>query len=296
VAARRLASKVETGESKLRSSSISPITIRAPGWFRTLYVGSFVAWVVLASILLFVGHSELTSAISVMFWVLAVATLPVAVSSSIRRLEYQGNKVVLVRLTGRVECPVEDLASMRASRASNGMSFCVLARGDGTLIDARGGWRTADLTDLASRLKIPLVETRRIGFGVRGFGTQGLPAHNTAPNLVSAVDKAAFIGGLRTTAGLNATWPFAGLTFTDKGFTLRLMGLVLIRGDWAYVESAQRVTGGLLRSPGVRLVLADGQRFVFWSFQPDAVLTALRVRRVQIIDPNGRPPKVWLST
>jgi hypothetical protein len=295
VAAWRLTSKVEIGESKRRSSPISPITIRAPGWFRTLYVGSFVAWVLVASILLFVGHSELTSVISLMFWVLAAATLPVAVACSIQRLEYLGNNVVLVRLFRRVECPVRDLASMRLSRASNGMSFCVLLRRDGTRIDALGGWRTADLTDLASRLNISVIQGRRIGFGTRVFATQEVPAQPAVPNLVSGVGKVAFIGGMRT-PGFNATWPLAGLTFTDNGFTLRFVGLVLIRGDWAYVESAQRVIGGLLRSPGVRLVLADGQRFVFWSFQPDAVIAALRARGVQIIDSNGRPPKIWLST
>jgi hypothetical protein len=252
--------------------------------------------VVLASILLFVGHSKPTSAISLMFWVLAVATLPVAVSSSVRRLEYNGNRVVLAGLKRRLECPVEDLASIRVFPASNGMSFCVLVRRDGTPIDARGGWRTADLTDLANRLNIPLVKARRIGFGAQALGTQDMSAQNAATYLPSGVDKVAFIGGMRTATGFNATWPFAGLSFADEGFTLRLMGLVLMRGDWAYVESAQRVIGGLLRSPGVRLVLADGQRFVFWSFQPDAVLAALRVRGVQIIDPNGRPPKVWLST
>jgi len=287
---------MEAGESKQSLSPSSQITIRAPGWFRTLYVGSFVAWVVLASILQFVGHSESTSAISLMFWVLAVATLPAAVSSSVRRLEYNGNRVVLVGLKRRLECPVEDLASMRVFPASNGMSFCVLVRRDGTLIDARGGWRGADLADLASRLNIPLVTARRIGFGAQAAGTHDVPTRNAATNLVTGVDKVGFIGGIRTAAGLNATWPFAGLSFTGQGFTLRLMGLVLVRGDWAYVESAQRVIGGLLRSPGVRLVLADGQRFVFWTFQPDAVIAALRVRGVQIIDPNGLPPKVWLST
>ena len=286
---------MDAGESKRSSSPISPITIRAPGWFRTLYVGSFVAWVVLASILLFVGHSELTSVISLMFWVSAAATLPVAVACSIQRLEYVGNNVVLVRLFRRIECPVQDLTSMRLSRASNGMSFCVFLKRDGTRIDARGGWRTADLTDLASRLNISVIQGRRIGFGTRVFATQEVPAQPAVPNLVSGVGKLAFIGGMRTT-GFNATWPFAGLSFADEGFTLRLMGVVLVRGDWAYVESAQRVVGGLLGSPGVRLVLADGQRFVFWSFQPDAVLAALRVLGVQIIDPNGRPPKVWLST
>jgi hypothetical protein len=272
----------------MTSSPSSQITIRPPVWFRTLYVGSFVAWVVLASILLFVGRSEL--AISLMFWLLAVLTLPVAVASSIRRLEYRGNKVVLVRLTGRVECPAQDVASMRLTAVGNGMSFCVLVRKDGTLIDARGGWRMADLVDLANRLKIPVVQARRIG-----FGTQEPPAQRSAVDRATGMGKVAFIGGLRT-LGVNVTWPFAGLTFTDEGFTLRLTGLVFLRGDWAHIEGAQRVMGGLLRSPGIRLLLSDGRRVVFWSFQPDAVLAALRARGVKIIDPDGPPPKVWLST
>jgi hypothetical protein len=169
VATGRLASRMETGESKQRLSSGSRFTVRSPGWYRALYVGSLVAWAVLASILLFVGHSELTSAISLMFWVLALVTLPVAVASSIRRLEYRGNKLVLVRLTGRVECPVEDIASMRLTAVGNGMSFCELVRQDGTAIDARGGWRTADLTDLASRLDIPVVQGRRMGIRTKGI-------------------------------------------------------------------------------------------------------------------------------
>ncbi len=272
------------------SSPSAQITIRAPGWYRTLYVGSCVAWVLLALILLFVGHSEFTTAISLMFWVLAVLTLPVAVACSIRRFEYSGDKVVLVRLRGRVECPAQDVASMRLTAVGNGQSFCVLVRKDGMLIDARGGWRMADLTDLANRLRIPVVQARRIG-----FGTQEPPTQRSAVDRATGMDKVAFIGGLRT-LGVNVTWPFAGLTFTDEGFTLRLTGLVFLRGDWAHIEGAQRVMGGLLRSPGIRLLLSDGRRVVFWSFQPDAVLAALRGRGVKIIDPDGPPPKVWLST
>jgi hypothetical protein len=82
--------------------------------------------------------------------------------------EYRGNNVILARLTGRVECPIQDVASMRLSPASNGLSFCGLVRQDGTLIDARGGWRTADLTNLASRLDISVVQADHIGFETRG--------------------------------------------------------------------------------------------------------------------------------
>jgi hypothetical protein len=109
------------------------------------------------------------------------------------------------------------------------------------------------------------------------------------------MDKVVFTGGMRTT-GFNATWPLARLTLTDKGLTLRLVGLALVRSDWAEVVSAERVVGGLMGSPGVRLTLMDGRRFVFWSFRPEPVLAALRDRRVQIIEPDGRPPKVWLGS
>jgi hypothetical protein len=108
------------------------------------------------------------------------------------------------------------------------------------------------------------------------------------------MDKVAFTGGMRTT-GFNPTWPLARLTLTDKGLTLRLVGLALVQSDWAEVASAEHVVGGLMGSPGVRLTLMDGRRFVFWSFRPEAVLAALRDRSVQIIEPDGRPPKVWLG-
>ena len=105
------------------------------------------------------------------------------------------------------------------------------------------------------------------------------------------MDKVAFTGGMRTT-GFNATWPLARLTLTDKGFTLRLVGLALVQSDWAQTVSAERVVGGLMGSPGVRLTLKDGRKFVFWSFRPESILAALRDRKVQIIDSDGHPPKV----
>ncbi|SRR5713101_9309131 len=107
--------------------------------------------------------------------------------------------------------------------------------------------------------------------------------------------KQAFTGGVRR-AGFNATWPFARLTLTDDGMKLRLLGFMHTRRDWSGVQSAQRVVGGLMGSPGVRITLADGQRIVFWTFSVYAVLAAFQDHGVSVIDTGGRPPKVWLGT
>jgi hypothetical protein len=110
------------------------------------------------------------------------------------------------------------------------------------------------------------------------------------------MDKQAFTGGLRTSSGFNATIPFARLSLADEGMTLWLFGFVYARGPWSTVRSAQRVVGGLLGSPGVRIVLEDTKQFVFWSYHPEQVLDALSGRGVPIVDPGGKPPKVWLGS
>lgn len=107
--------------------------------------------------------------------------------------------------------------------------------------------------------------------------------------------KQAFTGGLRR-FGFNATWPFARLTPTDDHMTLRLLGFVHTRWGWPEVENVQRVIGGMMGSPGVRIVLVDGQRIVFWTFAPRAVLAAFEADGVTVINTEGRPPKVWLGT
>ena len=114
-------------------------------------------------------------------------------------------------------------------------------------------------------------------------------------NKITYMGQQAFTGGLRT-AGFNATWPFARLTVTDDNMTLRLFGLIHTRRDWATVQSAQRIVGGILGSPGVRITLADGRRIVFWTFSPEAVLAAFQAHGVSATDEQGRPPKVWLGT
>jgi hypothetical protein len=107
--------------------------------------------------------------------------------------------------------------------------------------------------------------------------------------------KQAFTGGLRT-PGFNATWPFARLTLSDDGLTLRLCGLIHTRSDWLGIANAQRVVGGLMGSSGVRITLNSGRQLVFWAWSPQAVLDALQSRGVSILDSGKKPPKVWLGT
>ncbi len=104
-----------------------------------------------------------------------------------------------------------------------------------------------------------------------------------------------FTGGIRTGA-FNATWPFGRMNLTDEELIIRTLGAVTRRSTWQAVARAERVVGGLLRSPGVRLTWVEGDQLVFWSFKPDAVLNALKARGVEIVDSAGKPPKVWLGT
>jgi hypothetical protein len=115
-----------------------------------------------------------------------------------------------------------------------------------------------------------------------------------------------FLGGLRTTKYLlKATWPFGGLTLSDEGMTVRFMGRVFTRRDWSGVASVERVVGGLMGTPGVRIRLVDGDQIVFWA-SPDPVLAVFRERGVHVDESEGRPPKAhsgalpewigWLGT
>jgi hypothetical protein len=109
------------------------------------------------------------------------------------------------------------------------------------------------------------------------------------------VSKQVFTGGLRT-SGLNATFPFARLAVAEDGITLRLFGIVHTRSQWSEVVSAQRVIGGLLGSPGVRIALEGGRQFVFWHRDPQRVLDALSRLGVLVLEVEGRPPKVWFGS
>ena len=77
--------------------------------------------------------------------------------------------------------------------------------------------------------------------------------------------------------------------------------------DFAYlvVRDAGAATGQLRNSQPISLqalgtsnneAATDGRSRARKSPAPDAVLNALRTRGVQITDPDGPPPKVWLST
>ena len=86
-------------------------------------------------------------------------------------------------------------------------------------------------------------------------------------------------------------WPFGGLTLSDDGMTVRFLGRFFMRRDWSGVASVERVVGGLMGTPGVRIRLVDDDQIVFWAFSPDPVLAAFRERGVQVVESEGQPPK-----
>src|SRR5260370_19678405 len=116
------------------------------------------------------------------------------------------------------------------------------------------------------------------------------PARLSTRKLTGRVNEQSFTGGLRARA-FNATSPLARLILTDEGMTVRVFGFVYARREWSGVASAQRVVGGFLGSPGLRLTLSDGKQFVFWCFNPQPVLEALKSRGVRILDSGDKPPK-----
>lgn len=91
---------------------------------------------------------------------LFVVILPVVVASWSRRLEVAGDRIALVRATGRAESRIEEIASMRMYCIGNGLARCVFVKRDGSfaLGRARGTWRAADLIRVATAAGIPVVE------------------------------------------------------------------------------------------------------------------------------------------
>jgi hypothetical protein len=85
------------------------------------------------------------------------------------------------------------------------------------------------------------------------------------------------------------------LTLSHDGLVLRAFGIAHTRLAWKDLEGATPVVGGMLGSPGVRLLIAHRPPVVFWTFNRVGVLDALQSRGVAIIDPPGRPPKVWFG-
>ena len=112
------------------------------------------------------------------------------------------------------------------------------------------------------------------------------------------MDKKVFTGGLRMTF-FNATWPifnatspFARMTVDDDGILIRVFGVKLFQTAWASLTHAERVVGGFMATPGVRLVRADGRRVVFWTYRPQPVFDALREHGVTPLE-SRTPPRVW---
>jgi hypothetical protein len=99
-----------------------------------------------------------------------------------------------------------------------------------------------------------------------------------------------FLGGLRITK-FNLIWPFGGLALSDDGMTVRFVGRVFTRRDWSGVSSVERVVGGLMGIPGVRIRLVDGDEVVFWAFSAEPILAAFREHGVQVVESEGPPPK-----
>jgi hypothetical protein len=105
------------------------------------------------------------------------------------------------------------------------------------------------------------------------------------------MDKKVFTGGLRT-AWFNATSPFARMTVDDDGIVIRLFGFRAFQAQWPALTLAERVVGGVMGTPGVRLVRVDGRRVVFWTFRPEPVFDALRAHGVRLQESQS-PPKIW---
>jgi hypothetical protein len=103
-----------------------------------------------------------------------------------------------------------------------------------------------------------------------------------------------FTGGVRTRGGFNATWPFASLTLTDDELLIRLLGFCLMRSTLSEVESAERTWGGVLgqKSHGLLIRLRNGSRIVFWTWQLESLVAALKAHNVVVLE-TERPPKVW---
>lgn len=103
-----------------------------------------------------------------------------------------------------------------------------------------------------------------------------------------------FRGGLRTRSGFNATWPFASLTLTHDELLIRLFGFRLLRSALGEVEGAERTWGGVLgqKSHGLLIRLKNGSRIVFWTWQLESVVAALKAHNVMVLE-TKQPPKVW---
>ena len=106
-----------------------------------------------------------------------------------------------------------------------------------------------------------------------------------------------FFGGVRD-GGFNASWPLATMRVSQAGLVIRVLGFVSRHWAVDQIESAERVVGGLMGSPGIRFrpkAGVQGSVIVFWTFQPQAVIACLKAAGIPVAQvPN--PPKIWLGT
>lgn len=103
-----------------------------------------------------------------------------------------------------------------------------------------------------------------------------------------------FRGGVRTRGGFNATWPLASLTVTDDELVIRLFGFRFLRSTLGEVENVERTWGGVLgqKSHGLLIRLKSGSRIVFWTWQLESVVAALKAHNVVVLETEPAP-KVW---
>src|SRR6266851_10120545 len=128
--------------------------VKPPLWYRALYVGSFIACLLVGLVAVVAFHSTTAVTFGLMGFLLAAIMLSIAVMSLTRRLELRGDRLYSVLITGRQQVEVNKIGSMRPS--GNGMSRCGFFRHDGTAIfgKTRRVWPTGDLLKLAKEMNI----------------------------------------------------------------------------------------------------------------------------------------------
>ena len=105
-------------------------------------------------------RSAAGATIALLAAVLLAVMLPVVVPCWSRRLEIRGDRLTLVRASGRAESPIEEIASMRMYRIGNGLARCVFVKRDGSLAlgRARRTWPAVDLIRMANAIGVTIEE------------------------------------------------------------------------------------------------------------------------------------------
>ncbi len=130
--------------------------IKTPGWYRTLYVSSFLACLLAGMVAVFAFHNTTATVFGGTALLLAAVLFPIAVMSLTRRLELRDGWLYSVLITGTSGVAVSEIASIRLSPVGNGMSRCGFVRRGGTAVfgTTRRVWPTADLLNLAKAMNI----------------------------------------------------------------------------------------------------------------------------------------------